>query len=150
MAVLTAKTRYGLKAMIHLAETYSESWTQGADIARSQHIPKKFLDSILQELKIGGLLHSKKGKGGGYFLARPPAKIALGEIIRVLDGPIAPIACASRLNYRPCSDCHDESLCKIRSVMLRVRESTAAVLDNTNLLSMIEGSGGPAILYYDI
>ena len=144
--MLTAKAKYGIKAMIYLAGSYRGNWAQAGEIADTQQIPRQFLGNILSELRMAGLVHSKKGKGGGYFLSRPPAQISIGEIIRVLDGPLMPMACASRLDYRPCSDCEEEAHCRVRAVMLQVRETTARVLDNTSLLLMMPPGDGPIVL----
>jgi Rrf2 family protein len=148
--MLSARGKYGLKAMIHLAEQQGAGGIQGATIAETQRIPKKFLDTILLELKNNGLVHSKKGKGGGYSLARPANKISAGQIIRILDGPLAAIACASQSAYRPCNDCVDEATCQVRLVMAQVSRATAEILDNTTLDSMILPLGQRLVLYYDI
>jgi Rrf2 family protein len=148
--MLSARGKYGLKAMIHLAEMQGAGGIQGAVIAETQQIPKKFLDTILLELKNSGLVHSKKGKGGGYSLARPAAKISVGQIMRILDGPLAAIPCASVSAYRPCNDCEDEAACQVRRLMAQVREATAEILDGTPLASLVAGSGQRIILNYDI
>src|SRR5579871_6540432 len=135
--MLSARGKYGLKAMIHLAEMQGAGGIQGAVIAETQQIPKKFLDTILLELKNSGLVHSKKGKGGGYNLARPAAKITVGQIMRILDGPLAAIPCASQTAYRPCVDCEDEAACQVRRLMAQVRAATAEILDNTSLASLV-------------
>ena len=121
-----------------------------AEIAKQERIPKKFLDAILLELKNAGLLYSKKGKGGGYWLAKPADKIMLSSVIRVLDGPLAPIACASRTAYRPCADCQDVTACEIRALMQEVRDAMAKVLDGTSLADLRSRSAADAILLYDI
>ena len=148
--MLSAKAKYGLKAMLHLAEREGQGGVQGADIAATQTIPKKFLDAILLELKNQGLLYSKKGKGGGYTLARPAAKITAGQIIRILDGPLAPVSCVSVTAYRPCVDCTNEAECAVRAVMQKVRDATAEILDNTSLKEMLGSRGVSSILNYDI
>lgn len=148
--MLSAKAKYGLKAMLHLAEREGQGGVQGADIAATQNIPKKFLDAILLELKNQGLLYSKKGKGGGYTLARPAAKVTAGQIVRILDGPLAPVPCVSVTAYRPCADCGDEAACAVRAVMQKVRDATSEILDNTSLKEMLGGRGVPAIMNYDI
>jgi Rrf2 family protein len=148
--MLSARGKYGLKAMIHLAEAEGQGGVQGAAIADTQQIPKKFLDTILLELKNNGLVHSKKGKGGGYSLAKPAARISVGQIVRILDGPLAAIACASHTAYRACSDCPDEATCRIRWVMAQVRDATAEILDNTSLATLIGPQGKRTILSYDI
>jgi Rrf2 family protein len=148
--MLSAKAKYGLKAALYLADREGQGGCLVADIAENQQIPKKFLDTILLELKNNGLLHSKKGKGGGYALARPAAKVTVGQIVRILDGPLAPIPCVSQTAYRPCLDCPDENACRIRRVMQRVRDATSDILDNTSLLEMSAGGGLPAVMNYDI
>ena len=148
--MLSNKAKYGLKAMLHLAEKEGQGGILVADIAETQSIPKKFLDTILLEMKNNGLLHSKKGKGGGYMLARPAAKIMVGQIVRILDGPLAPIPCASLTAYRPCLDCADEDTCKIRRLMRQVRDGMAEILDNTSLVDMAENTGLPSVFNYDI
>jgi len=134
--MLTKKAKYGLKAMVYLAGVEPGHTALVADIAAANQIPKKFLDAILGELRNAGFVHSKKGKGGGYMLARPPADIGVGNVIRVLDGPLAPIQCASKTVYRRCDDCQDENKCAVRLVMLEAREAIANVLDNMSLAKM--------------
>ena len=102
------------------------------DISERERIPAKFLEQILLTLKNAGLLHSKMGVGGGYYLARPPAEISLGQIFRVLDGPVAPVKCVSQMAYEHC-DCPDENTCGLRLVMGDVRNAIAGILDNTSL-----------------
>ncbi len=134
--MLTKKGKYGLKAAVHLARLPPGTSALVADIALTNNIPKKFLDAILGELRNAGFLHSKKGKGGGYMLARPPETIIVGDVVRVLDGPLAPLPCASKTAYRPCEDCPNEDACSVRLMMLEVRESIARVLDRRNLAEM--------------
>jgi Rrf2 family protein len=132
--MLSNKAKYGLKAMMHLAGAQGVSLA--ADIAADNNIPRKFLDAILLELTKAGILSSKKGKGGGYMMARPADAVTAGQIIRILDGPLAPIACASRTAYRPCPDCPDVDACAIREVMLDVRDAMALILDRTSIAMM--------------
>jgi Rrf2 family protein len=134
--MLTKKGKYGLKAMIHLARMPVGEPALVSDIATENDIPRKFLDAILAELRNGGFLYSKKGKGGGYTLGRPPEDILVGDIVRTLEGPLAPIACASRSGYRPCDDCTDENYCAVRLMMIEVREAIANVLDQRSLADM--------------
>jgi len=134
--VLTNKGKYGLKAMVHLAGIEPGALAQVADIAETNSISKKFLDHILTELRHAGLVYSKKGKGGGYALARPAHEIRVGAIVRVLDGPLAPIPCASVTAYRPCSDCGDLRTCAVRQVMVQARNAIAEVLDNRTLAEL--------------
>ena len=135
--MLSNKAKYGLKAMLYLAEHPDAGPIGILEIAQDQNIPKKFLDAILLELRRNGLVHSRKGRGGGYVLARPAAEISVGRIIRVLDGPLAPIGCASKTAYRPCADCTDIKACQIRRTLQRVRDAMAGILDSTNLAEML-------------
>ncbi len=134
--MLTKKGKYGLKAMVHLAGRPVGEATLVNDIANANGIPKKFLDTILGELRNAGLVFSKKGKGGGYTLARPADEIKVAHVIRVLDGPLAPIACASKNAYRRCEDCADEDHCCVRLIMLEARNAVAKVLDNRTIAEM--------------
>lgn len=134
--MLTKKAKYGLKAMAYLAGSAPGQTALVAEIAKSNQIPKKFLDAILSELRNAGFVHSKKGKGGGYMLARAPSEISVGDLVRALDGPLAPIQCASKRLYRRCDDCVDEAHCSVRLVMLQARDAIAEVLDNTSLAEM--------------
>lgn len=134
--MLTKKAKYGLKAAVYLAGIAPGQNALVADIAAENQIPKKFLDAILSELRNAGFVHSKKGKGGGYMLARLPSEISVGDLVRTLDGPLAPIQCASRRLYRRCDDCVDETHCAVRLVMLEARDAIALVLDNTSLEQM--------------
>jgi Rrf2 family protein len=134
--MLTSKGKYGLKAMVHLAGVTPGEPTLAADIAATNRIPKKFLDAILGELRTAGLVHSKKGRGGGFVLARKPSEIMVGQIVRTLDGALAPIACASTVYYRGCDDCPTETECHVRLMMREVREAIADVLDHRSLEAM--------------
>lgn len=148
--MLSSKAKYGLKAMVYLTRYGQEGPVLIADIAESESIPKKFLDAILLELKNRGFLSSKKGKGGGYTLAKPPQNIMVGDIVRVLDGPLAPVPCVSRTAYRRCEDCRNETTCAIRAVMGEVRDAIAGILDNTTLADMALHKQPEPILMYDI
>ena len=131
--MLSNKTKYALKALLVLAKEYGQGPVLISDIAQREDIPRKFLELILLELKNQGILQSKKGKGGGYSLARPPQAVSIGHVIRVLDGPIAPLPCVSRTAYRRCAECRDERTCGIRMVMKDVRDATASIIDSTTL-----------------
>lgn len=109
-----------------------------ADLAERDGIPKKFLEIILLDLRNAGMLASRKGKGGGYFLAKPPQNIAVGQIVRLMDGPLAPLPCVSQTAYQPCSDCRDEQYCGIRMVLKDVRDAIADIYDNTSLSDVLE------------
>ena len=148
--MLTAKGKYGLKALVHLSSLAAGETKQAIDIAEANNIPKKFLDAILGELRNAGVVHSKKGPGGGYMLARPPGEIKLGFVIRTLDGPLAPIACASRTAYQPCEDCEDVNSCAVRLAMVKVRDAMSDILDRLTLADMLALDGGhrAALMYH--
>ncbi|WP_237153920.1 RrF2 family transcriptional regulator [Oryzibacter oryziterrae] len=134
--MLTNKGKYGLKALSHLARTEADRPILSAEIAETENISKKFLDAILRDLKNAGFIRSWKGPGGGYALAKPPHEIIIGSVVRALDGPLAPIACASRTAFQPCDDCKDLNGCVVRLAMLEVRDAMAKVLDNMTLADM--------------
>lgn len=135
--VLTNKGKYGLKAIVHLARLEAGETAQVADIARKNNISKKFLDAILLDLRNAGMLRSKKGPGGGYALAKPARSITVGAVVRALEGPIAPIACASRSDFSPCEDCEDIKTCTVRSVMSEVRDAVVGVVDMVTIADLV-------------
>lgn len=134
--MLTNKGKYGLKAMVHLAGLGPNEIAQVAEIAETNSIPKKFLDQIFSELRKARFVNSKKGKAGGYALAKPAYSISVGQIVRVLDGPLAPIQCCSVSAYLRCTDCGDESRCPVRLIMLEARNALSAVLNSRSLAEM--------------
>jgi Rrf2 family protein len=134
--MLTMKGKYGLKALVHLARLPPDEMALSVDIADANSISKKFLDAILADLRQAGFVFARKGRGGGYRLARRPEDIRVGHVLRVLDGPLAPIHCASRTAYQRCDDCADETVCAVRLTMLEVREAITAVLDGKTLAEM--------------
>jgi Rrf2 family protein len=130
---LSKRGEYGLRAMVNLAsQPPTVAVVQIKEIAQHEQIPLKFLEQILLILKNAGLLQSRIGAGGGYALARPADQITLGQIVRVLDGPLAPIRCVSKMAYQPCA-CPDEETCGLRLVMLDVRNAISDILDRTTL-----------------
>jgi Rrf2 family protein len=132
--MLTQRAKYGLRAMALLAGKCPPGGTMSiAELAHDGHIPAKFLEAILLDLKRHGFLSSRRGKAGGYALARPAAEIGIGDLIRALDGPLAPIPCASLTSYRPCADCADPASCETRRLMRRVRDAMSVILDGTSL-----------------
>lgn len=135
--MLSQKAKYALKALFQLATAPPGTMMLVADIAQKENSPKKFLELILLELKRDGLVYSLRGRNGGYALARAPAQITLGQVVRLMDGPLAPIPCASLTGYRPCSDCVDEEACAVRRVMREVRDAVAEILDNRSLADMV-------------
>ncbi len=136
--MLSKKSKYALKALMVLAKEYGQGPVLISDIANREEIPRKFLELILLELKNQGILQSKKGRGGGYFLGRPPAQVSAGHVIRVLEGPLAPLPCVSKTAYMRCRECRDERTCSIRMVMKEVREATAKILDSATLADMLK------------
>lgn len=135
--MLSKRSKYGLRAILALARHPSRQPVLIAALAQQERIPKKFLEQILLALKHAGLLGSKKGQGGGYFLQRAPDAISLGDVIRALDGPIAPVPCVSRMAHHPCEDCEDEATCGVRDIMQQVRAATASILDQTTLAEVL-------------
>lgn len=137
---LSKRGEYGLRAMIILAHAYDESpdaMVQIKEISERDQIPAKYLEQILLALKNAGLLQSRMGIGGGYYLARQPKDINLGQIIRILDGPLAPLRCVSQMAYEPCG-CPDERTCGLRMVMGDVRNAITNILENTSLADVIK------------
>ena len=132
-AMLTQRSRYALRALIFLARAPGIAPVPMSAIAADQKLPRKFLEIILLELRNGGLVTSSRGKLGGYRLARPASTISFGEIIRMIEGPLALVPCVSQTAYQRCPDCFEESVCVIRKLMLNVRDKTAAILDGTSL-----------------
>ncbi len=131
--MISQKTRYALRALLYLVEQGRGAPVQLASIAESQQVPRKYLELIMLDLKRAGIVTSVRGPSGGYRLARTPAEISFGEVIRVLDGPIALVPCASVNFYSKCGDCHDEESCAIRRVLAVVRDTSAQILDSTSL-----------------
>jgi len=131
--MLSKKTKYGLKAMAYLARNTDRHPILISEISQNEMIPQKFLEGILLDLKKNGLLASKKGKGGGYYLMKPAQEITIASIIRVLDGPIALLPCVSLNYYQKCGDCHDELTCTLNRVMVKVRDKTLKVLESQSL-----------------
>jgi Rrf2 family protein len=131
--MLSMKAKYGLKALLRLARDYGRGPCLIADLAADEGIPKKFLELILLELKQQGLLQSKKGKGGGYLLARRPTEIHVGTVLRILDGTLAPVPCVGHAGYRPCDECKNPGTCSIRLLMTEVHDAASSILDSTTL-----------------
>ena len=134
--MLSKKAKYAIKALLALAAHEGEEPMRIADLARAEHIPPKFLEAILLALRNQGILRSRKGRGGGYLLARKPSEIHLGQIVRMFDGPLAPVPCASQTAYQRCADCRNEAVCGVRLAMKEVRDATARILDGTTLAAL--------------
>ena len=134
--MLSKKTKYGLKALTYIARSEGESPVQVGEIAKSEQIPQKFLEGILLTLRKSGVLGSKKGKHGGYYLRSEASEIKMTDVMRVLEGPIAMVPCVSLNFYEKCDDCPDENLCSVNKLMLQVRDSTLKVFRNTTLADL--------------
>ena len=135
--LLSQRTRYALRALQHLADRYGQGPVQLPEIAAAQNIPAKFLTVILSELKRAGFVETLRGKEGGYWLGRSPEQVTYGDIVRATRGSLALTPCASRFNHRPCDHCVDEAVCRLREVMLLVRDETANVLDRIPLSAKV-------------
>jgi Rrf2 family protein len=131
--MLSRKTKYGLRALIYLTQERGKGPIQIREISEELGIPRKFLEAILLELRNDGILQSRQGKEGGYFLERAPDTISLGRVVRMFNGPLAEVPCVSQTAYARCDDCTEEQLCSIRWVMKDVRDACAKILDNTTL-----------------
>lgn len=130
--MISKKTKYGLKALTYIARQ-EDKMVPISSIAKSENIPHKFLESILLVLRKSGFLGSKKGKGGGYYLLKEASDIYMVDIMRILEGPIAPVACVSLNYYEKCDDCPDESTCSLNKLMVQVRDANLNVFRNTTL-----------------
>lgn len=131
--MLTNRAKYALKALLHLARHRGEGPVQAARIAESEHVPLKFLELILVQLRAAGVIRSKVGKGGGHELNKDPADITLLAIVRTIDGPIAPLPCLSVTAYTRCDDCADEDTCGTRRLMMGVHQASLEVMSHTTL-----------------
>jgi Rrf2 family protein len=135
--MISQKAKYALKAVIVLAKSDEEQLAIG-EIAEQENIPKKFLEQILLDLKHHGIVASRRGKAGGYSLLKPPRDVSFGEILRIIDGPIAPLPCLSRMAYRRCEDCADEAHCEVRRAFTAVADASRAILDSTSVASVLQ------------
>ena len=155
MRTISKRTQYGLKAILALGSRFGEGPVLISTLAKEESIPIKFLELILLDLKSHGLLESKKGKGGGYLLTRPPSTVTIGSLLRILEGPLAALPCASETAFRPCQDCVDVESCGTRIILRQVRDATADILDRTTVADLLrrvqaarEGKKGEPIMYY--
>jgi Rrf2 family protein len=131
--MLSQRTRYTIRALLHLADRYGEGPVQLSEIAERQNIPAKFLTVMLSNMRRAGLVETMRGREGGYWLAKPPQQVSYGEIVRLTRGSLGLVPCASRLAYRPCENCVSEDKCRMHRVMLMVRDETARILDGMSL-----------------
>lgn len=137
LLMLSQKCKYALQALMVLARENGDKLLLVSEIAERENLPKKFLEAILLELNRNGLVRSRRGRGGGYALAKPADLITFGQVVRIMDGPLAPLACVSINYYRRCDECRDEQACEIRRVMRRVRDAIANELDGTSLAKAV-------------
>jgi Rrf2 family protein len=135
--MLSQRTRYTIRALLHLADRYGEGPVQLSEIAQAQNIPPKFLTVMLSQMIREGLVASRRGREGGYWLARQPAEISYGELVRLTRGSLGLLPCASRYAYQSCRNCITEEKCRLHRVMLMVRDETARILDGLSLADTI-------------
>lgn len=138
MRQLSKRTQYSLRALYALARKHGQGPVLITQLSEDELIPKKFLEQILLSLKSSGLVTSKRGKGGGYLLARAPEDVTLAEVIRMIEGPLAPLPCASETRFRKCEECPDIKTCGTRIVMREVRDAMAKILEQTTLASVCQ------------
>ena len=138
--MLSQKARYALRALVELARAEGAQLTSG-ELALRADAPRKFLEAILLSLSREGLVTSRRGKFGGYTLARPAPEISFAEVIRIIDGPLALAPCVSRLSFRKCDDCPDLATCSLREALLRARDATSEVLEGYSLAEAATGQG---------
>jgi Rrf2 family protein len=138
--MLSSKAKYALRAVVFLTEKHRDpAWALASDIAEAEDIPKKFLEAILVELRDHGIVDSRRGRYGGYRLAHRPSRIAVGDVIRIIDGPLALTPCSSRTQYGACADCVDPVVCALRPVLQEARDAVATVLDGCSLAQLVRG-----------
>jgi Rrf2 family protein len=135
--MLSKKAKYALNALVYLARNYEKGPILISEISEEEHIPKKFLENILLDLRNAGILSSKKGRGGGYYLLRPPEDVNMADVIRMFDGALALLPCVTYKYYERCEECKDEETCGIRRVIKEVRDQTVNILKNNSLADII-------------
>ncbi len=136
--MLSKKAKYALKALEYLTRNKERGPVLISEISEKQKIPKKFLETILLDLKRDGILQSKMGKSGGYYLIKKPTEVNVGHVIRLIDGPIALLPCVSYKFYQPCPECQDEATCGLRDVMAQLREATGRILEKVSLAELLK------------
>ena len=136
--MISQKSKYALRALLALAARPGGEPMLISDIAEQEVIPRKFLEQILLDLKRAGLVASRRGKAGGYLMLRRAETVTFGEVLRLIDGPLAPLPCLSKMAYRRCGDCANENACKLRKVFARVAEATRDILDTTTLADVLQ------------
>ena len=143
--MLSQRTRYTIRALLHLADRYGEGPVQLGEIAEAQNIPPKFLTVMLSQMSRHGLVGTRRGREGGYWLARPPGEISYGEIVRLTRGSLGLLPCASRYAYEQCAHCISEDKCRLHRVMLMVRDETARILDGLTLADPVPVETNPEL-----
>lgn len=138
--MISQKAKYALRALLALAKAGEGNTLLISEIAEAQNIPKKFLEQILLDLKHDGLVASRRGKQGGYVLLKNPAEITFGRVMRLIDGPMAPLPCLSRMAYRRCEDCTDEATCAVRMVFAEAHDATTGILDRATIADALKGA----------
>ena len=138
--MISMRSKYALKALVYMAKTSDKDSFLIAEIAQAENIPKKFLEAILLTLKNNGILSSRKGPGGGYSLAKMPAALTIGAIVRSFEGDLAPVQCLSESTHATCPECLDEDTCGIKLVMADVSQAVSSVLDTVTLADMLQRS----------
>jgi len=138
--MISQKAKYAFKALVHLAEQGEGASLQIEEIAAAAGVPRKFLEHILLDLKHKGIVASRRGRSGGYLLIKRPRDITIGNIMRAIDGPIAPLPCISQTAYRRCSDCLDEKTCSVRRLFKDTYAATLLLLDATTLADVVGGA----------
>ena len=136
--MISKKTKYAINALVYLTKNAHRAPIVISEIAKEEHIPQKFLEAILLDLKKAAVLASKKGKGGGYYLLKEPSEVNLADVMRLFDGPIAFLPCVTYKYYERCEECKDEATCGIRDVFYEVRNKTVEMLKNADLASIVE------------
>ena len=135
--MLSKRTKYGIKALVYLARKDKKVPVNIAEISKSENISRKFLESILLTLKKNGILGSKKGKTGGYYMIKEPSGLKMSTVFRILEGPIAMVSCVSLNFYEKCDDCPNEDVCTVNALMREVRDSALNVLNGKTLADLV-------------
>jgi Rrf2 family protein len=146
--MISKKTKYAINALVKLAKEYNKGPILIREISDSENIPLKFLEAILRELKNAGILNSKMGKGGGYYLIKHPDEVHLATVIRLFDGAIGMIPCVTYRYYEPCLECQDEETCGIRSVFKEIRDETVQLLKKATLSEIINRESELKLIYH--
>ena len=136
--MLSKKSKYAIHALVYLASKQNEGPILISEVAEQQHIPKKFLEAILLDLRNAGILNSKKGKGGGYYLIKPTTEVNLADVVRLFEGAIALLPCVTHRYYEPCDECTDEATCGIRDVFMDIRNETVNILKRSTLQDILD------------